>query len=230
MAPQSASTQNQCGKVVKTKDTDRTRLVPLRVNQENLNSQSTASTNSCTSNRQEKEMSNNQPRSQWHSANGSSAAAKSKTDENRISYQKTTGNQNKNPTNEAQQSSSAQSSNTKACNQPSGDWNPFLKKAARIIDPIWEQLAIKLEFTSADCSEFKAKPIPGVPWWPAFRMLLAWKDKILLDTRVNTDSSVLAQLKHILLDSMRPLDHHIAEQFSRDLWRQTASDLFCRTM
>ena len=109
-----------------------------------------------------------------------------------------------------------QSSSTKC----TGDWNLFLKKAAQIINPIWEKLAIELEFTSANCSEFKTKRATGIDlptWWPAFRMLLAWKNNILSDTRISTDSSVLTQLKDILTDAIRPLNHEIAEQFSREL-------------
>ena len=62
--------------------------------------------------------------------------------------------------------------------QLNGDCGPFLKTIAREIVHRWKQVAKVLEFSPEQCEEFESNNKIKEPWWPAYRMLLEWKDKL----------------------------------------------------
>ena len=62
--------------------------------------------------------------------------------------------------------------------QLDGDCGPFLKTIAREIEPRWKPVAKILEFTPEQCEDFETNNGIKEMWWPAYRMLLEWKDKL----------------------------------------------------
>ena len=62
--------------------------------------------------------------------------------------------------------------------QVDGDCGPLFKRLARDILIRWRQVAKALEFTPEQCEEFESNNTITEPWWPAYRMLLKWKDNL----------------------------------------------------
>ena len=65
--------------------------------------------------------------------------------------------------------------------QLDGDCGPFLKTMAREIVHRWKKVAKVLEFTPEQCEEFESNNSITESWWPAYRMLLKWKDKLPME-------------------------------------------------
>ena len=87
------------------------------------------------------------------------------------------------------------------------DCGPFLKRVAMRIHPNWRDLAKSLGFTSEQQHEFEKNPFTvPLQWWPAYKMLLAWKTKL--------PPGSLANLTKIVADVIRPLDPSFADEIT----------------